>query len=69
MDLTSAAVEEKMGRLKAILAQLGPTLVAFSGGVDSSLNWQSLPTRQIQQTGATFAKIPSMAFVAERLAA
>lgn len=36
MDLTSAAVEEKMGRLKAILAQLGPTLVAFSGGVDSS---------------------------------
>ena len=25
-----------MGRLKAILAQLGPTLVAFSGGVDSS---------------------------------
>ena len=36
MDLTSAAVEEKMGRLKAIIAQLGPTLVAFSGGVDSS---------------------------------
>jgi len=36
MDLTSAAVEEKMGRLKAILAQLGPTLVAFSGGVGSS---------------------------------
>jgi len=36
MELTSAVVEEKMGRLQAIIAQLGPTLVAFSGGVDSS---------------------------------
>jgi uncharacterized protein len=36
MDLMVDSVEEKIRRLKAIIEQMGPTLVAFSGGVDSS---------------------------------
>jgi uncharacterized protein len=32
----SVSIEEKISRLKEILTQLGPTLIAFSGGVDSS---------------------------------
>lgn len=36
MDLTAISVEEKLFRLKTLLKQMGPTLVAFSGGVDSS---------------------------------
>ncbi|MBI3301073.1 MAG: ATP-dependent sacrificial sulfur transferase LarE [Deltaproteobacteria bacterium] len=36
MDLTLISVEDKLHRLKGILQQMGPTLVAFSGGVDSS---------------------------------
>ncbi|MGE0827137.1 MAG: ATP-dependent sacrificial sulfur transferase LarE [Candidatus Binatia bacterium] len=33
---TSVAVEDKLTRLRFFLKDLGPTLVAFSGGVDSS---------------------------------
>jgi len=36
MDLTAISVEEKLFRLKTRLKKMGPTLVAFSGGVDSS---------------------------------
>jgi uncharacterized protein len=36
MDLSCTSVEEKIVRLKAIIHSMGPTLVAFSGGVDSS---------------------------------
>jgi len=36
MDLSIVPVEEKIVRLKAIISRMGPTLVAFSGGVDSS---------------------------------
>jgi len=36
MDLTTVSVERKLAHLTILLKQLGPTLVAFSGGVDSS---------------------------------
>jgi len=36
MDLTTVSVEEKLTHLKVFIKQMGPTLVAFSGGVDSS---------------------------------
>jgi len=36
MELTTVSVEEKLTRLKVFIKQMGPTLVAFSGGVDSS---------------------------------
>jgi uncharacterized protein len=36
MDLSTASVEEKTTHLKEIITRMGPTLVAFSGGVDSS---------------------------------
>jgi len=36
MDLTTVSVERKLAHLTLLLKQLGPTLVAFSGGVDSS---------------------------------
>ncbi|MBI3799729.1 MAG: ATP-dependent sacrificial sulfur transferase LarE [Deltaproteobacteria bacterium] len=36
MALTTLSVENKLAHLKVILKQMGPTLVAFSGGVDSS---------------------------------
>src|SRR6185369_17091236 len=36
MDLTTVSVERKLAHLTVLLKQLGPTLVAFSGGVDSS---------------------------------
>jgi uncharacterized protein len=33
---TSLSIEEKIAHLKTIISRMGPTLVAFSGGVDSS---------------------------------
>jgi len=36
MDLTTASVERKLAHLTVLLKQMGRTLVAFSGGVDSS---------------------------------
>jgi len=36
MDLTTVSVERKLAHLTVLLKQFGPTLVAFSGGVDSS---------------------------------
>ncbi|MGH7964602.1 MAG: ATP-dependent sacrificial sulfur transferase LarE [Candidatus Binatia bacterium] len=36
MNATALSVEEKMLRLQAIIKDMGPMLVAFSGGVDSS---------------------------------
>ena len=36
MALTPVSVEKKLADLKALLEHMGPTLVAFSGGVDSS---------------------------------
>jgi uncharacterized protein len=36
MNLLLATVEQKLSHLKEILVDMGPTLIAFSGGVDSS---------------------------------
>ena len=36
MASTESALQEKIHALQAILAEMGPTLLAFSGGVDSS---------------------------------
>jgi len=36
MELMAISVEEKLFLLKALIKKMGPTLVAFSGGVDSS---------------------------------
>src|SRR5262249_953189 len=36
MEVATVSVEEKLTQLQAFLKRMGPTLVAFSGGVDSS---------------------------------
>src|SRR5919106_547828 len=35
-NMQTSGVQEKMNHLRATLSQMGPTLIAFSGGVDSS---------------------------------